>query len=62
MNRAASQICNSLQDVLAKTYGPAGMDVLIDVMSTNIVATNHGSSIINSMQISHPVRVRGYRN
>ncbi|EDV20783.1 uncharacterized protein TRIADDRAFT_60786 [Trichoplax adhaerens] len=31
------------------------MDVLIDVMSTNVVATNHGSTIINSLQISHPV-------
>ncbi|RDD43552.1 T-complex protein 1 subunit gamma [Trichoplax sp. H2] len=55
MIRTASQICNSLEDILAKTYGPVGMDVLIDVMSTNVVATNHGSTIINSLQISHPV-------
>lgn len=49
------KICEYLEKLLKDTFGPCGLDVLLNSSSGKILITNSGSVIVDSLCVGHPV-------
>ena len=51
----ALKICESLEGILKKTFGPNGLDVMLNSSSGNILITNNGALILKSLSVDNHV-------
>lgn len=51
----ASKICEYLESVLRDSFGPCGLDVMLNSSSGSILITNSGGVVLNSLNIGHPL-------
>lgn len=49
------KICEYLENILKDTFGPCGLDVMLNSSSGKILITNSGGIIVDSLYIGHPV-------
>ena len=51
----ALKICESLEGILKKTFGPNGLDVMLNSSSGNILITNNGALILKSLSLDNHI-------
>ena len=51
----ALKICESLEGILKKTFGPNGLDVMLNSSSGNILITNNGALILKSLSVDNHI-------
>lgn len=49
----ALKICETLEGILKPSFGPNGLDVLLNSSSGNILITNHGAVILKSLNLDN---------
>ncbi|EDO45923.1 predicted protein [Nematostella vectensis] len=54
MAAAALQTCQNFERILKKSFGPNGLDVMLRSSSGNILITNSGSMILESLTMGNP--------
>ena len=53
--RVAVESISSLENVISPSFGPNGIDAALKTDSGNVIVTNSGHVIINSLSMSHPI-------
>lgn len=53
--KEALKICESLEGILKKTFGPNGLDVMLNSSSGNILITNNGALILKSLSLDNHI-------
>ena len=51
----ALKICESLEGILKETFGPNGLDVMLNSSSGNILITNNGALILKSLSLHNHI-------
>ena len=51
----ALKICETLEGILKGTFGPNGLDVMLNSSSGNILVTNNGALILRSLNLENPI-------
>ena len=51
----ALKICETLEGILKATFGPNGLDVMLNSSSGNILITNNGAVILKSLNLDNPI-------
>ena len=48
-------VCTTLDNLLVKSYGPNALNVLLSTASGKLMVTSAGMTILQSLNISHPI-------
>ena len=48
-------VCTTLDNLLVKSYGPNALNVLLSAASGKLMVTSAGMTILQSLNISHPI-------
>ena len=51
----ALKICETLEGILKGTFGPNGLDVMLNSSSGNLLVTNNGALILSSLNLENPI-------